>query len=684
MKRTLIIAEKPAMGRDIADALAHLYGTSVRSDGLCQHVGQYTVIGAQGHLFALAEPDAYGSEFQFPWKIEPLPVLPDQFKIEPNFEKKNGQVVNSSLTQSIRARLGKIKELIGQADDLIHAGDPDREGTLIVDDIIRHFGFKGPTKRLWLHAQTRDGIQDAWRKMKPNAEYANLGTAALARRESDWAIGINSTRAYSALWWKKGHKGLLNIGRVVTPVVGMVVQREKEIDSFVPVEHFTLKAQIAIGSHEAFTASWVKPSDGEGRPEFDATGKLIIDRKFVESIQARCNKQEARIIEADTAPKRERPPLLFSLVELQKMAARMGYSPDEVLAAAQSLYEKHKLTSYPRTDCQYAPESEHSKAPAVVESIISNLEGVWAVPPGWDATRKSDAWNDAKLSEHYAIIPLPTSCKVATLLPIERNVYKLVCRQYIAQFFPHFEYLATSILTAVCDQTFKATGRTPTKEGWRALYGGSEASNKAQADGDSADHQDNLPAVKKGDTGIAFPVEIQSKLTKAPSRYTSITLLEAMEKAHLLVTDPKVKAKLKQVEGIGTPATRAAIIAKAVLVKLVGEDRSGKVITYYPTSKAFGYIKCVPQTLTKPDLTAWFEGKLEQLAKGELSYDEYRKMLGRLVCHVIQTAKDGSALNLMPGPSEMPEDAPMKKTRRASPGKKRVAAKKAAPKRSHS
>ena len=676
MPQTLIIAEKPAMGRDIADALAFLLGSNVRSDGLCQHVGKYTVIGAQGHLFALAAPDEYGDQFQFPWRVDPLPVLPEHFIIEPNFQKEKGKVVESSLTKSIRARLSKIKELIKDAEAVVHAGDPDREGQLIIDDILRQFKFRGPVQRLWLHAQTRDGITDAWRVMRDNKELANLGVAAVARRESDWVIGMNGTRAYTALWWKKGHKGILNIGRVVTPVVGMIVQREKDIESFVPIDHFSMRAHIKIGAYAPFVATWVKPTDGEGRPEFDPTGKLVIDRKFVAAIQAKCSNRPAEIVVADTSPRKDRPPLLFSLVELQKMAAKMGYSPDEVLKAAQTLYEKHKLTSYPRTECQYAPESEHSKASAVIKTIANNFSGSWSIPAGWDAKRKSDAWDDKKLAEHFAIIPLPSSCQVSGLSRIEQDVYKLVCRQYMAQFFPHYEFLATTLVAQVVGESFKATGRVPTVEGWRVLFGGMEVAKRKSGDPDS-DEQDNLPNVRKGDKGLANPVELDAKKTKAPSRFTSITLLEAMEKAYLFVTDPKVKAKLKQVEGIGTAATRATIIARAVSTGLSGEDRSGKIISYYPTPKGFGYIACIPATLTKPDLTAWFEGKLDDLAKGNLKYADYRTMLAKLADHVILSAKNGTALQMMPSPDQMPAAVEVKKSRKSAATSKPTSLKRA-------
>lgn len=659
------------MGRDIANALSHITGASVRNDGLCQHVAQYTVIGAQGHLFSLASPDEYGQQFHFPWRVEPLPVLPEQFVLEPNYEREKGKVVESSLTKSIRARLSKIKELIKDADHLVHAGDPDREGQLIIDDIIREFNFQGDVKRLWLNAQTLDGIQDAWRTMKDNTTYAHLGVAAVARRESDWAIGMNATRAYSALWWQKGHKGILNIGRVVTPVVGMIVQREKDIESFVAVDHYSLRAHIRIGAHPPFVAGWVKPSDGEGRPEFDPSGKLVIDRRYVGAVQVKCNNKPAKIAVADVSPRRERPPLLFSLVELQKMAAKMGYSPDEVLAHAQSLYEKHKLTSYPRTDCQYAPESEFRKASSVIKSIMGNFGSSWSIPSGWEASRKSDAWDDKKLGDHFAIIPLASSCSVNALSKGEADVYKLICRQFMAQFFAHYEYMGTTLIAEVEGEQFKATGRMPTVEGWRALYGGMEAAKKRSNDPES-DEQGDLPLVRAGDIGKASPVELESKKTKPPSRFTSITLLEAMEKAYLFVTDPKVKAALKLVEGIGTSATRSNIIARAVSPKtgLVGEDRSGKIITYYPTPKSFAYIQSVSPTMAKPDLTAWFEGKLDELAKGTLQYDAYRVMLSRLVAHVILAAKDGSALKAMPSPHEMPAAVEVKKTRKPAAPRK--------------
>ena len=642
MAKILILAEKPAMGRDIADALASKLGQPLRRDGLCQHVGDYTVIGAQGHLFALADAEKYDAAFAFPWKIEPLPILPGKFVLEPNFEKKNGAVVKSDLTRSIKDRLAKIKELIKGADEVIHAGDPDREGQLIVDDILREYRFTGCVKRLWLHAQTRDGILEAFGKLKDNRDYENLGLAAVARRESDWAIGINATRAYSALWWRKGNKGVLNIGRVVTPVVGMLVQREREIQAFQPVDHYSLKATITVSGHDSFVGAWVKPV-GEP-PVFDVTGKLIVSRPMVEAMVKKCSGKSAKIVVADKKPMTESAPLLFSLTELQKMAARMGYSPDAVLKAAQALYEKHKLTSYPRTECQYAPESEHAKAKAVISAILRNFGDSWSIPNLYEVSRKSKAWDDKKLAEHFAIIPLATSVSTKDLSKIELDIYKLICRQYLAQFFPNYEFMSTTIVAAVADEKFKATGAVPLIEGWRALYGGGTSAQKNKSDNA---HQEKLPNVSVGDVGKAEPISIVAKKTEPPKRFTAITLLEAMEKAYLFVTDPKVKATLKEVEGLGTAATRASIISKIVATGFAQEEKAGKVIAYAPTEKAFVYIDSVPDALAKPDLTAWFEGKLEDLAKGTLAYEKYREILDRLVCKSIETAKSGAALSRM-------------------------------------
>jgi DNA topoisomerase-3 len=308
--------------------------------------------------------------------------------------------------------------------------------------------------------------------------------------------------------------------------------------------------------------------------------------------------------------------------------------------------------SYPRTECQDAPESEWLHAGDVISAITRNFSGSWTIADGWDPQRRSRAWDDKKLAEHFAILPLKTTRSVANLGKIERDVYRLVCRQYLAQFFPAYEYMAATVVADVAGERFKATGKAPTQEGWRAIYGGAAAAAR-RSDGED-ESQDGLPNLSVGEKGVADPIELLSKKTEPPKRFTAITLLEAMEKVHLFVTDPKVKAQLKSIEGLGTAATRAATISKVVTAGFAVEERAGKVISYAPTAKAFAYIESVPDALAKPDLTAWFEGKLEELKGGTLAYDRYRILLAKLVDKAIEAAKDGSALMKMPGVQDMP------------------------------
>lgn len=265
------------------------------------------------------------------------------------------------------------------------------------------------------------------------------------------------------------------------------------------------------------------------------------------------------------------------------------------------------------------------------------------------------------MAEHFAILPLKTSLSVSSLSKIERDVYRLVCRQYLVQFFAAYEYMATTVVADVAGERFKATGKAPMQEGWRVIYGGAAAAASRRSDGED-EPQDGLPDVSVGDKGIADPVELISKKTEPPKRFTAITLLEAMEKVHLFVTDLKVKAQLKSVEGLGTAATRAATIAKVVTAGFAVQEMAGKVISYAPTAKAFAYIESVPDALAKPDLTAWFEGKLEALKGGTLAYERYRVLLAKLVDKAIESAKDGSALMKMPGVQAAPA-APVSKKR---------------------
>lgn len=660
MPQTLVIAEKPAMGRDIANAISQSTGNPVQPAGLGQRVGDVVVVGALGHLLELAEPEHYDQQFEFPWRLEVLPCLPDRLEWAPRANKGKGKG-RATPDSGVIDRLKYISEALKRADLVVHAGDPDREGQLIVDNILRRFSWKGPTKRLWLHAQTDQGIRDAWRKMQSNEDYRLLGLAALCRAEADWGVGINGTRAYSTLWWKRGHKGILALGRVMTPVIGLIVQRENEIRNFVPIDHFGIVATINVQGKGAFQATWQRPKDAEGRPEFDPSGQLLLSREYAQAVARSCSGKTSTL-QVTRQRKADGPPLLFSLTELQKAAARMGYSPDAVLQAAQALYETHKLTSYPRTDCQYAPTDQWPKAAKTIEAVCANLGAgqPFKFNTPLDPSQKSAAWDDAKLKEHFAIIPLPAHKSIRELPKRDADIYALIVRQYVAQFAPNHEYWSTSIVAPIGEHSFKATGKAVINEGWRSLFGSNDDEKEVK-----------LPQIEDGEAGLASPVEVKAKKTEPPKRFTPVTLLDAMEKAWQFVTDPNIKKHLKEVEGLGTSATRAPLIAKIIQNEFVIESKSGKMTSYVPTPKAEVYIKCVPPKLAVPDLTSYFEGLLDSIKDGQLSYSDFRAKLQMLVQKtVLEAARDGSAFAAMPSPEQMPQQAQLSR-RPARAGKNR-------------
>lgn len=672
-KFIVVVAEKPNMGKDIASALSVKLGKPITGGGLVQYVGNYAITAAIGHLFELVAPEAYGAQFNFPWTIDALPIQPDNFIWELKRKKEPGKAPGAT-DPGIQARFNEIKSQLQNAIGCINAGDPDREGQLIVDLILREAGWSGKTKRLWLHAQTEEGIIEALDNMKSNQEYDSLFKAGECRAQADWSIGMNGTRAYSALWWKKRNKGVVNVGRVVTPVVGMIVTRENQINNFIPTDHYSVMANIKIDGKTEFKSAWVRPANTEG---MDPTGKMLIDITVAKAVVARCNKKPAVITSVTKTPKKERPPLLLNLTELQKLAAKQGYSATDALKGAQELYDKYKLTSYPRVDCQYAPETMFAKARDVLNTIKANYRNTWAFKHDIVATRKSAAFNDTKLEEHFAIIPLATRCDVTALSKLERDIYHLIVRHYLAQFCTDYETQATVIMVKVADEVFKTTGSIPTNIGWRALFGGAASTAKNPND-DSM--QENLPDVSKDEKGIADPVKLTAKKTTPPKRFNAITLLDAMANAGQFVTDPEIKKRLKEVSGIGTPATRANVTAKIVSAGFVTAEIVNKVITYAPTPKAFTMVASVPAMITKPDLTAYFESKMEGILKGEMTVPEFKEIMHKMVGALIAPAKDpvksAAIMAAMPTATQVVVAAPPQKAKRAAAPRKKAAAKK--------
>jgi DNA topoisomerase-3 len=556
-------------------------------------------------------------------------------------------------------QIAAIRGLVGQATEIIHAGDPGREGQMIVDEVLEWVNNRAPVRRLWLHAQTPDGIKEAFARLKPNTDYANLFHAARCRAEADWIVGMNCTRGWTLLWRQKGHQGVANVGRVKTPTLGLVVERDLLIENFQPVPYHTIEAQVEH-KNGAFTATWVKP-DNAGPPAFDADGRLI-DRQAAQRIASALKGQNGVISRADKTRKKQAPPLLPSLGILQRLASKFGYSPEATLAAAQDLYDKYKLTTYPRTDCTFAPVSEWAKAPG----ILSMLQGVAGNLLPWkttDAKRKSAAWNDAKLGEHFAIIPTGKKVDLDALPKREREIFQIVMRLYAAQFMPDYEYLSTIIEVKVQEHLLRAAGAVPVVQGWKAALGDQLEDEKEAARAKKAQEQ-KLPDCAVKDPARCSSAAVLDKKTAPPPPFTADSLLEAMENAHRYVQNPNIKAKLKQVEGIGTPATRAGIIQSLVKGEFSNERNFGKSLQYHSTDKGKALIAALPSTLKHVDFTALLEGKLEDVASGSMTAQDFRDDMRKFIDRIVLRMRDGTALAEIGQAAPAAPAAPAKSTRK--------------------
>ena len=602
----LYIAEKPSMGREIA---AVLPGPVRKGNGFIE-TGAGVVTWLFGHVLRQAEPQEYDAKYKV-WRTEDLPIIPDKWKL--------------MVSESSAKQFAVVKQLISQADEIVHAGDPDREGQLLVDEVLEYVGCKKPVQRILLNALDEKSIREAIAHLKPNSQFFNLRQSALGRARADWLIGMNLSRAYTMAAQRSGHRKLvLPIGRVKTPTLALVVRREREIENFKPVDYFNIKA-VFNHANGQFQAQW-KPN--EMQQGLDSEGRLI-DKKIAEDkLRAFAEKPLDGVISGYAkAKKQEAQRLPFSLSTLQVLAGRrFGYEPQQVLDTAQKLYEQ-KLTTYPRSDCEYLPSNQFKDS----QGILNNLRGcadtnlsAWA--KGADSSIRSRAWNDKKISAHHAIIPTRVKADLSKMNAVERNIYYLVAQAYLAQFYPVHTYYQTKVEVAYKDELFAASGRTEIDLGWRVLYSSKKAgeaeSEENQDKEDSAQEETNLPPMKKHDPVDYVSGELTKHVTKPPVRFTQATLIAAMKDIHKFVQNPEAKKQLKAVYGIGTEATRATIldelIHKRKLLKEVGKKKQ-----LQPTEAGYLLVDAVPEELSYPDFTAIWEDQLHSMAEGDGSLEAF-------------------------------------------------------------
>lgn len=589
----LYIAEKPSMARELAACLKN----PQKGNGFIKTAGGI-VTWLFGHVLQQVEPDAYDPKYKM-WRAEDLPIVPKVWKLE----------VNPATVQQFNI----VKSLIEKADEIIHAGDPDREGQLLVDEVLDFLGNKKPVKRILLNALDETSILRANNDLRDNAEFFNLKQSALARSRADWLIGMNLSRAYTLAARRHGHDGLvLPIGRVKTPTLGLIVRREREIKNFKPIDFFTIIATF-IHANGEFSAKFKPPEKMLDLPAFDSEGRLI-NKKFAEELIQKFATAplDGKISSYKTTEKKESQPLPFSLSSLQIAAGKaFGYSPQQVLDAAQSLYEK-KLTTYPRSDCEFLPTTQFKDAATILKNLSAlGDDSLKKLSVHAAADIKSRAWNDKKISAHHAIIP--TQKKLTMQLPIvELNVYKLIAKNYAVQFHPLHIYDETVVSVKYKDETFSTRGRVIKQMGWREFY----IAPKIKADDES---ETVLPPMKVGDNVDYKDSELKKGTTTPPKRFTSSSLVQGMRDIHKYVKNPESKKQLKDVYGIGTEATRAAIIEDLIqrgFLEVVKKNLQ-------PTEKAYLLIDALPDEMTYPDATAIWEDKLHSMSEGDGTLEDF-------------------------------------------------------------
>ncbi|MEZ9775625.1 DNA topoisomerase III [Vibrio sp. 10N.261.54.A5] len=613
----LIIAEKPSLGRAIAAALPN---PQKKDQGFIKCGNGDVVTWCIGHLLEQVEPDAYDDRYK-KWNLADLPIVPEQWQLRPR--------------KTSSKQLTVIRKLLKDATQIVHAGDPDREGQLLVDEVIDYCKVSKAKKesmdRLLISDLNLPAVKRALSQMRSNRDFIPLSISALARSRADWLYGMNMTRAYTLLGQKAGYQGVLSVGRVQTPVLGLVVRRDEEIENFIPKDYFTLHALIPYQNHgQSFDirARW-KPSEA-CKPWQDEEGR-VLNRKLVENVANRIANQPATVTESEQKQSKQAAPLPYSLSALQIDASkRFGMSAQQVLDTCQSLYEKHKLITYPRSDSRYLPKEHYSQRESIVDAIANNAKELQSGAQGADLSLKSKAWNDSKVDAHHAIIPTPKKSSVNGLSANEMKIYQQIARQYLMQFYPPAVFADAKLVFDIAGGVFIAKGRQLINPGWKVLMGKTDTEEKG-------DGTDTVPPLDKGTVFTCREGVIGDKKTEPPKHFTEATLLQAMTGIARFVANKDLKAILKETDGIGTEATRAGILDTLFKRQLL--TRQGKSIHSSPAGR--GLIHALPEDSTFPDMTAHWEHQLQGMAERNQAYQPFMQALESKIDGLMGKVKTG-------------------------------------------
>ncbi|WP_416412380.1 DNA topoisomerase III [Pantoea sp. App145] len=615
----LFIAEKPSLGRAIADVLPKPHR---RGDGYIACGNDQVVTWCVGHLLEQAQPDSYDSRYAR-WNLADLPIIPEKWRLQPR--------------PSVAKQLKVIEGLLAQATEVVHAGDPDREGQLLVDEVIDYLQLppekRQKVQRCLINDLNPQAVERAVGRLRENREFIPLCVSALARARADWLYGINMTRAWTLLGRNAGYDGVLSVGRVQTPVLGLVVRRDEEIKNFIPKDYFEVKAHIVTPKDERFVASWV-PSDA-CEPWQDEEGRLL-NRSLADHVLERINGKPALVTGYNDKRESEIAPLPFSLSSLQIEAARrFGLSAQNVLDCCQRLYETHKLITYPRSDCRYLPEEHFAGRHAVLNAIQAHQPDM-TPPADFNVDQRNRCWDDKKVDAHHAIIPTARSSKV-NLSENEANIYGLIARQYLMQFCPDAVFRKCVIDLDIAGGKFVAKARFLAEAGWRALLGSKER--------DEENDGTPLPVVSKGDELLCERGEVLAKQTQPPRPFTDATLLSAMTGIARFVQDKDLKKVLRATDGLGTEATRAGIIE--LLFRRTFLVKKGRYI--HSTEAGRALIHALPEMAARPDMTAHWESTLTRISEKACRYDEFMQPLVSTLIGLIGQARQQPSLQAFRG-----------------------------------
>ncbi len=622
----LYIAEKPSLGRAIAAALPKPQKNCKTHIELAN--GD-VVSWCIGHILAQADPEDYDADLK-KWRMETLPIVPEQWQLKP-------------ITRT-RAQLTVLRKLVKQATEIIHAGDPDREGQLLVDEVIDYFKLsktkKSNIKRLLISDLNLPAVKRALSSLKPNSDFMPLSISALARSRADWLYGINLTRAYTLQGQKTGYNSVLSVGRVQTPLLGLVVRREQEIADFVSKPFYQVQAHIALSSGNpiVFTAKW-QPSDN-CLPYCDEEGRVLV-KGLAENVVKRIHDQPATVSNIESNEKQQTAPLPFNLSQLQISAAKQfSMNAKLVLDVCQVLYERHKLITYPRSDCRYLPKEQLKQASGIVHTLAQSSLPCNKPAQGANTALVSKAWNDKKITAHHAIIPTEKSPENINLNTFEKNIYLLIVRQYLVQFYPAYIYQQTKVNLLIAGGHFNTQAKTEKQLGWKVLF---PQGKKAKAANDSnqedqREHEQTLPPLTSGQVLHCQQGELLEKHTSPPQSFTDATLLAAMTGIARYVSDPAIKKVLKETDGLGTDATRAGIID--LLFKRGFLQRIGKSIT--ATDVGIALVNALPEMATLPDMTAQWEATLTAISEKNSSYLSFMQPLTHTVTDMVYGASQQS------------------------------------------